>query len=108
MLSKETGCWCHECNKNILVDGWLPYNMSLMILCPKCGCKRCPHASDHILECTGSNDPGQEGSVYRSPLTFKITMDGIPAVTDSDWKKIEESSKIYSPEKMYPEIGESE
>ncbi|WP_419637208.1 hypothetical protein, partial [Thiolapillus sp.] len=35
-----------------------------MILCPECGNKRCPHASDHRLACTGSNEPGQPGSVY--------------------------------------------
>lgn len=27
--------------------------------------KRCPHASDHDLTCTNSNDPGQPGSVYQ-------------------------------------------
>jgi len=35
-----------------------------MILCPACGCKRCPQASDHSFACTGSNEPGQPGSVY--------------------------------------------
>lgn len=35
-----------------------------MILCPVCGNKRCPHASDHELACTNSNEPGQRGSVY--------------------------------------------
>lgn len=35
-----------------------------MILCPTCRNKRCPKASDHNLACTGSNDPGQPGSVY--------------------------------------------
>lgn len=38
--------------------------LNRMILCPECGNKRCPHASDHDRECTGSNDPGQPGSVY--------------------------------------------
>lgn len=36
----------------------------LMILCPTCGNKRCPHATDHRHACTGSNDPGQPGSWY--------------------------------------------
>ena len=39
-------------------------NMPRMILCPTCGNKRCPKASDHRLDCTGSNEPGQPGSVY--------------------------------------------
>ncbi len=56
-------CWCHKCNKDRKVHG-IPYSMTRMILCPKCGNKRCPHASDCDLECTDSNDPGQPGSVY--------------------------------------------
>lgn len=35
-----------------------------MIICKFCGNKRCPHASDCRLNCTGSNEPGQPGSVY--------------------------------------------
>lgn len=37
-----------------------------MILCETCGNKRCPHASDHRLACTGSNESGQIGSIYLS------------------------------------------
>lgn len=36
----------------------------IMQLCPTCGNKRCPRASDHRLACTDSNEPGQEGSIY--------------------------------------------
>lgn len=35
-----------------------------MIVCRTCGNKRCPKASDCELECTNSNESGQEGSVY--------------------------------------------
>jgi len=35
-----------------------------MIWCQECGNKRCPKATDHELACTGSNEPGQEGSRY--------------------------------------------
>ena len=35
-----------------------------MILCKICGNKRCPKATNCGLECTGSNDVGQAGSVY--------------------------------------------
>lgn len=38
--------------------------IQFMILCPECGNKRCPHAADHELECTQSNEPGQAGSAY--------------------------------------------
>jgi Zn finger protein HypA/HybF involved in hydrogenase expression len=50
---------CHRCFKE---SGGQYLNR--MILCPECGNKRCPKASDHELECTGSNEPGQTGSVY--------------------------------------------
>lgn len=43
----------------------LPMTSMRLILCPVCGHKRCPHASDHALACTGSNAPGQQGSVYQ-------------------------------------------
>lgn len=39
-------------------------SLVLMILCPTCGNKRCPHATDHRHACTGSNEPGQPGSWY--------------------------------------------
>lgn len=35
-----------------------------MIVCSECGNKRCPHATDHEEDCTGSNAPGQLGSSY--------------------------------------------
>ena len=38
--------------------------MSYMILCPTCGNKRCPKATDCSESCTGSNEPGQAGSRY--------------------------------------------
>lgn len=35
-----------------------------MFLCPVCGNKRCPTATDHRHACTHSNEPGQPGSDY--------------------------------------------
>ena len=43
----------------------IPLLATRMVLCPLCGNKRCPHASDHRFKCTNSNDSGQEGSVYK-------------------------------------------
>jgi len=61
-------CWCHECNKDRKVEFLpkveLPWSSTIMILCPDCGNKRCPHATDHRHACTNSNEPGQAGSVY--------------------------------------------
>ena len=59
-------CECHACIKEFKIesDGW-PLSTMHMILCPKCGNKRCPHASDHRNACTDSNDVGQDGSIYQ-------------------------------------------
>ena len=62
-------CSCHRCiqEKNLVehAGSLFPLSSTRMILCPTCGNKRCPHASDHDLACTGSNEPGQPGSVYQ-------------------------------------------
>lgn len=59
-------CTCHACIKkyDIRDDHGGLISMSRMIVCPICGNKRCPHASDHELGCTDSNEPGQVGSIY--------------------------------------------
>jgi hypothetical protein len=36
-----------------------------MFCCTVCGNKRCPKATDHRLDCTGSNERGQKGSVFQ-------------------------------------------
>ena len=68
------GCHCYKCKEadynKLIADGspvsklafWHP--VWLMILCVTCGNKRCPHATNHKLKCTGSNEPGQKGSDY--------------------------------------------
>ena len=59
-------CECHRCiEAKDLRQGDLPLSVVKMILCGTCGNKRCPKASDHNLDCTGSNEPGQGGSVYK-------------------------------------------
>jgi len=58
---------CYNCLKDVRVDYdqvSLPITSTMMILCPICGNKRCPKSTDHRLECTGSNEPGQLGSRY--------------------------------------------
>ncbi|ENZ8015388.1 TPA: hypothetical protein ACF3BE_001530 [Klebsiella pneumoniae] len=50
-------CWCSTCRPVVLND-------MRFVVCPDCGNKRCPRANDHRNACTGSNDPGQEGSAY--------------------------------------------
>ena len=63
----EPECWCHKCSENTAVVNNIPFSMTRMIVCPTCGNKRCPKASDHRLDCTDSNAAGQPGSVYPAP-----------------------------------------
>lgn len=45
-------CWeCAQCRRSA-------------VSCPTCSNKRCPRATDHRNGCSGSNEPGQEGSRY--------------------------------------------
>lgn len=49
---------------------WNPIGMPF-IVCNTCGNKRCPKATDCSLNCSGSNEPGQIGSIYGTPLPKK-------------------------------------
>jgi hypothetical protein len=69
-LNKEKDLWAGQSELAMKADcidcfrksgGWLRVRM---FLCPTCGNKRCPKATDHRLKCTGSNEPGQPGSIY--------------------------------------------
>ena len=55
----ERACYCYNCNQQDI-----QYIVSTMIVCPECGNKCCPHATDHNLVCAHSNEPGQPGSRY--------------------------------------------
>lgn len=63
-LIRESCGNCWRCTNLAAQSSLTTYGSSRMILCEKCGNKRCPHATDHDNECTASNEPGQEGSVY--------------------------------------------
>lgn len=55
---------CYRClDGKVNEYGW-PITATRMITCVMCGNKRCPHATDHELDCTDSNEPGQPGSRY--------------------------------------------
>lgn len=60
-------CQCYRCIRDrgdeLGLTG-IPLYAVKMVLCETCGNKRCPHATDHRLECTRSNEPGQHGSRY--------------------------------------------
>lgn len=51
-------CPCWKCLEEKQVHVWW------MVVCPICGHKRCPHANNHELACSNSNESGQPGSAY--------------------------------------------
>lgn len=63
-------CPCYRCTKERtdIDPGPMMLGQSIEMqryfLCETCGNKRCPHAADHRNACTGSNEPGQPGSLY--------------------------------------------
>lgn len=60
---------CHKClegkTERIGDHDW-PMTALRMVVCEICGNKRCPKATDCTLACTGSNEPGQKGSVWEN------------------------------------------
>lgn len=70
VAGKAPQCWCGSCHYKYAeaaadsVFEALKFNH--MYLCADCGNKRCPRATFHGNECSGSNAPGQVGSVYAS------------------------------------------
>lgn len=58
--SSHEHCWCHACRDKRP----LTLNDICMVVCPTCGNKRCPKASNHRNICTNSNEPAQPGSTF--------------------------------------------
>jgi hypothetical protein len=84
-VQEPVTCYCcHSCFK--ASSGMM---LDRMILCSECGNKRCPKASDHRLDCTSSNDPGQPGSVYTTPPAAQRQWVGL---TTAQRKEIERQS----------------
>jgi len=61
-----SNCGCRACIKKRDIGKSIfdKEENSRMILCNKCGNKRCPHATNHENQCTSSNERGQVGSYY--------------------------------------------
>jgi hypothetical protein len=60
-LQSDEPCGCHHCallRQDVEA-------LSRLFVCPDCGNKHCPKASWHGYDCTGSDEPGQLGSIYR-------------------------------------------
>lgn len=62
-------CWCATCRPVVFGD-------MRMVLCPECGNKRCPRATDHRNACSGSNALGQAGSAYTAHLAPQRIING--------------------------------
>ena len=74
------GCGnCHACLVGVMENGY-PVTMQRMIVCPDCGNKRCPKASNHRHQCTGSNEPNQRGSIYTTPQTKPLSDEEIEQI----------------------------
>lgn len=58
-------CGCSSCVAEAMATKPSPDKFfAPFIVCPNCGKKRCPKATHHDHECTGSNEPGQLGSRF--------------------------------------------
>jgi len=57
-------CGCYNCMSKIKDEWNIPLTSYTFIVCPDCGNKRCPKATDHNLACTNSNELDQPGSRY--------------------------------------------
>ena len=67
-------CGCHRCLAERKAGRqvgkmFIRESAMRMVVCDCCGNKRCPHATDHRHGCTGSNKPGQAGSIYSDEPT---------------------------------------
>jgi hypothetical protein len=61
-------CPCAACDPGMMLDGEYTPFPSRMNICPQCGNKRCPKASNHARwQCSGSNDVGQVGVPVAGP-----------------------------------------
>ncbi|MGY6030715.1 hypothetical protein [Phytobacter sp. AG2a] len=78
----SNGCWCHTCRQVTMGD-------MRFVVCPDCGNKRCPKANNHRNACSGSNEPGQEGSAYPAAPKQDVTLKISGLICTSDERKME-------------------
>lgn len=71
-------CVCERCQDERNEGKLFIEKMFVMSVCSDCGNKRCPKATDHDLDCTNSNEPGQKGSSWEDypQFTDDITLHG--------------------------------
>jgi len=81
-------CHCQDCNPS----AWW------MIVCDKCGNKRCPRAAHHLNECTGSNAVGQAMKHQPRPQNRMAAFDASMSPTGVEarvcgWRGIESAPR---------------
>lgn len=54
---------CQKCREEAELRNERPWWSRTMLVCHRCGNKRCPKIVDHRYACTNSNEPGQVGAV---------------------------------------------
>lgn len=69
----------------------------VMIVCQKCGNKRCPKAIWHGYECTDSNEPGQQARVEKSikPERKESDIFDLPESLRGNHLDVERATKEY-------------
>ena len=87
-VKEQDGCGnCHACLVGVAEHG-LPITFQRMILCPDCGNKRCPKASNHRHQCTESNEPNQHGSIYTHPVKELTDEEIWELAKEIGWKEV--------------------
>lgn len=77
---------CRRCREAAELRNEREWFSRTMIVCPRCGNKRCPKAVDHTHACTNSNDVGQVGApgedaVIPPPIVFeRVRQDRLQAL----------------------------
>jgi hypothetical protein len=105
----QDGCGnCHACLVGVTEHG-LPVTFQRMILCPDCGNKRCPKASNHRHQCTESNEPNQRGSIYTHPVKEPMmVLDGnrvYPAFKELTDEEIDKLAKKFGVVGLHEDAG---
>ena len=72
-LVTDSPACCYRCQ--IEWENKMPFAIrmmlpSRMIVCPKCGYKRCPKALKHEYRCTASNEPHQVGVLEEEETAY--------------------------------------
>ena len=69
---------CFRCIGNRRLRGGLTVGMTRMIVCPTCGNKRCPHATDHGNHLAAIKMVKMQGGVFGAVSTSHSLIEALP------------------------------